>query len=517
MKESAKSDEEQASSLISVFFEILGTAAYFCSLAILLTVWSHERTGWSWIIHLLVSISILSAILSVIFSGRRLRFPFSFPGIMIIMLLLFGIVNFVLAPLKVAPLQNIFFLLDGFFLFYTGTILFARRAEGFILLLILFIVGIFLFSQMSEQPDVFFPQRSATALYRGEKVALSTIGDYPLTGCGAGVLSELFYRYLPAPGRYPPAFSSGYSIMAAEWGLTGIILWILFLAVAGFSLYQRRYGREYPVKAGSYVFWPGMAIGGIILISGFFTPVMKNAILYFLLFPIIGTVMILAGDKSRNTLAAYSRRTSLWITGLAGLLLFSILLLEAAPSVSRMLIRINHISELGTPAYGRKVSWAQRFSPRDHQVHLALAKHLRALPPEKARSMAFFIEAAYLRATSDDPFDETVYLEYAHFLDRAGEDTDLYHLLRKAREFCPGSPEIRLYLFRVYMEKGERKRALDELISLYDFFPLDYSTQLKIAGNFMEGGSPRSAQEAFSLARQLSPLFRTAYKSDKDT
>ena len=485
--------------------EILAAICYFIALAALLILWRPGSWAWGLMIHGLINACLALVLFSLHAAGRPFRKPLSLPDILLFLVFLYAIINALFSQVRYASVERLPFYLDGLFLFYIGTTLFARRFEGILVLFILCLAILISLTKVQGYTDVWVIRGDASSLYRGRKMLTAVIFDHPLWGCGSGVLPLLKTRYLPLGDRHPPVFEAGYGKLLAEEGLIGVALKLLFLGGLSFFLFRGK-GRVSPSKKTQTVcFWIIIfALIGI-LAAGIFTTLFMTPAGLFLFVPISGMALMLRQEERASS--SFSPKASARMS--AGFLLavvcplFVVSLLESTPAFGLYLAHYGHIKELGTRGIDFRLRIARFLVPYYPDIHLTYAKHLRARVTDENKSLVMPVESAYFRAIQQNRYNETAYLEYAHFLDLAGDYGSLVSILEKGERFCPGSAEMNIFLFRAYMKMGRRKEALEALDRLKRFYPLDAATHQRLGSYYMEAGSPAGSQEASRLAGQI--------------
>lgn len=503
--------------------EALGAIAFFCALALVLILWQPGRPAWGFLIHALTLALLAAAILADLFSGRGGRRPLSAPEIILFLIFVYACVNAALSRTPFRVLEMLPFILNGLFLFYAGSRILAKRHEAIVPLYYLFLAAFLFLTWRGGHRDIWLPQGERAAFYRGEKMASAALAEKPLQGCGLGALPLYAFKYLAMPDRHPPVFRGSYGIVLAESGFIGAFLWCLFLAVFFYAVIKGLGNMPAPSSKAWYVFfWSGALIFFMILLSGFFSPILASPAGLYLLLPLCGMLWgMTREDGSRETKpsAPYkssSRLSKKILSILAPILVLTLLLFQAIPLIAASLIQFRTTGELEKPAFGKKANWAARLFPCHPDVHLAYAKHLRSLPSAQ-KSAGAYIKAAYLRAIHWNPHAESIYMEYGHFLDLTKEHKSLASLLEAGKTNCPGSVEIRLFLFRANMNLGKRKAALDELDALSSFYPVDYAVQFRIGKYYAEAGAKSASQEAYALAEQMRASSIAGKTAGKDT
>jgi len=489
--------------------EILTAACYFIALAILLILWKPGSWGLGLAIHALINACLALTLLSLHGEGHALRKPLSLPDILLFLVFLYAIINSVLSQVKYPSVEWLPFYLDGLFLFYIGTTLFARRFEGILLLFILCIGILVSLAVFQGYTDIWAARGDASSMYRGNKMVTAVIFDHPLWGCGSGVLPLLRTKYLPLGDSHPPVFAGGYGKLLAEEGFIGLALRLLFLGGVAFALLKEKGGISCLKKIQSAGFWISVFILMGIIAAGFFTTLFLTPAGIFLFLPISGMALMLRQGTPPSS--SLSQKQSFRIgAGILTRVLVPILvvaILESTPALAMQLSRFGHVENLGTPGFDFRLRIARFLMPYHPDIHLTYAKHLRARISEKNKELIFSVESSYLRAIQQNRHNETAYLEYAHFLDLAEDYGSLVTSLEKGRGFCPGSAEMNILLFRAYMKMGRRNEALEALEELKRFYPLDFATHKRIVNYYREAESPGSSREASRLANQLQPLF----------
>ncbi|MCX6999516.1 MAG: hypothetical protein NT106_04365 [Candidatus Sumerlaeota bacterium] len=518
-----------ATGIGAAFFEVMAAVGYFCALAVLLVVWQPGRYGWGFFVHVLMAVAFAGTLFAPHLSGRRIRAPLSAPEILLFLIFAYLIFNTAHSQIPVAVLERFPFVLDGLFAFYIGAVIFSRRHEAVIPLFFLFIIGVYILSLHYGNSDIWMPPGDAPALYRGEKMSAAVFADYPIWGCGYGVLPQLVFKYLIMPDRYPPVFRNSYALLLAEMGSVGIILCLGFLGAMVIIIKRKR---EKVLAGGKKVrawfFYAAVLLLLFLLAGGLASPVMAAPAGIVIFLPICGMLTgMTGGDEVSDT--APLRRQSYGASATAGqrrlnrtgrpffigvsTILALILLLEAVPLISERLAHYGNIAEIGTTTYGRRLNLASRLMPCNAEYHRRYAQHLRALcsvakdmerrrPPTKTMALALLIDLAYHRALRWNPYSVGIYMEYGHFLDLTHDRKGLVSLMERAKKNCPGSLEVRLFLCRGYIDLGQRKAALDELDDLRAFYPLDYPTHLRIGRYYADLGARGASQYSYLLAEQ---------------
>ena len=497
-----------ATGIGAAFFEVMAAVLYFCALAVLLVVWQPGRCGWGFFVHALMAAALAGTLFATKLSGRRIRAPLSAPEIMLFLIFAYLIFNTAHSQIPVAVLERVPFVLDGLFAFYIGAVIFSRRHEAVIPLFFLFIIGVYILSLHYGDSDILMPSGDAPALYRGEKMSAAVFADNPIWGSGYGVLPQLVFKYLIMPDRYPPVFRNSYALLLAEMGFAGIILCLGFLGSVVIIIKRKR---EKLLAGGKKVrawfFYAAVLLLLFLLAGGLASPVMAAPAGIVIFLPICGMLTgMTGGDEVSDTATAGQRRVNRtgrpFFIGVSTILAF-ILIIEAVPLVSERLAHYGNITEIGTTAYGRRLSLASRLMPCNAEYHRRYAQHLRALPPTKTMALALLIDLAYHRALRWNPYSVGIYMEYGHFLDLTHDRKGLVSLMERAKKNCPGSLEVRLFLCRGYIDLGQRKAALDELDDLRVFYPLDYPTHLRIGRYYADLGARGASQYSYLLAEQV--------------
>jgi uncharacterized protein with PQ loop repeat len=519
-----------ATGIGAAFFEVMAAVLYFCALAVLLVVWQTGRNGWGFFVHALMAAALAGTLFATKLSGRRIRVPISAPEILLFLIFAYLIFNTAHSQIPVAVLERIPFVLDGLFAFYIGAVIFSRRYEAIIPLFFLFIIGVYILSLHYGNSDFLMPSGAAPALYRGEKMSAAIFADNPLWGCGYGVLPQLVFKYLIMPDRYPPVFRNSYALLLAEMGSAGVILCLGFLGSMVIIIKRKR---EKVLAGGKKVqawfFHAAVLFLLFLLAGGLASPVMAMPAGIVIFLPICGMLTGMTGGGEVSDTAPLRRQSygpafaaasaelaasatagqrrlnrpgkSLFIT-VSSILAF-ILLIEAVPLISERLARYGNITEIGTTAYGRRLSLASRLMPCNAEYHHRYAQHLRALKPTETMALALLIDLAYHRSLRWNPYSVGIYMEYGHFLDLTHDRKGLVSLMERAKRNCPGSLEVRLFLCRGYINLGQRRAALDELDGFRAFYPLDYPTHLRIGRYYADLGARGDSQYSYLLAKQV--------------
>lgn len=490
--------------------EVAAVTAYFVGLAFLLILWQPGSWGWGFWIHLLTLVCLGASLFSLSISGYKLRRPFSLPEILLFTVFLYEIINAIVSRVPYVSLETLPFFLDGLILFYVGTTLFARRHEGFILMMLIFIIGIGCILIFSEYGNLWKTHIDPVSVYRGEKMVTVAIFEHPLWGCGSGALPLLSARYLPLGDRYPPFFNPVFGRFLAEQGFIGTSVWIIALAGIISSMFRKQGEKGSEGKSKTICFGIAVILGGVFLLSGFLSlPISIPLVLYGFL-PLCGAAFILrqgSGEpvsSDENQFQKHKLAISLGIS----IPILIILLLESAPFFATSLIHFGQVSELGTKGYGRRIGAARLLMPYNPEIHLMQAKHLRARASGDPKGEILPIELAYLRALRKNPYNERYYMEYAHFQDLVQDYSGMVSTLEQGAGNCPGSVEIKMLLFRGYMKTGYRRKALDALNSLRRYYPLDYAAHERLAKYYAEAGANAASSEAQILAQQINPIFK---------
>jgi len=491
------------------FLDILTATCYFIALAALLILWKPGSWGWGLAIHALINACLVLTLLSLRGAGHAFRKPLSLPDILLFLVFLYAIINTFLSQVRYPALEWLPFYLDGLFLFYIGTTLFARRFEGILLLFFLCLAILVSLTVMGGYTDIWVVRGDASSLYRGGKMLTRVVFDHPLWGCGSGVLPLLKTRYLPLGDRHPPIFDGGYEKLLAEEGFIGVALKLLFLGGLAFALSREKGGVSSLRKTQMVCF--RITVFGLIgiLAAGIFTTLFMTPAGFFLFLPLAGMALMLRQEapasSSLSKKQAFRISTGFLLAVLVPILVVTIL--ESTPALAIRLAHYGQAQELGTRGLDFRLRIARFLAPYHPDIHLTHAKHLRSRISEKNKGLIWTVEFSYLRAIRQNRYNENAYLEYAHFLDLAEDYGSLVSNLEKGRRFCPGSAELNILLFRAYMKMGRRKEALDALDWLKRFYPLDYATHERLGNYYREAGSPGSSQEASLLAVQVQPLF----------
>jgi len=508
--------------ILAAACEALAAIAFFCALALTLILWQPARPAWGFLIHVLTLALFLMAFLANVFYGKKMRLPFSAPEIILFLIFIHACANAALSRTPFRVLEILPFILSGFFLFYASGGILAKRHEAMIPLFYLFLAAFIFLTWRGGHKDIWMPQGRRTAFYRGEKMASAALAEKPLQGCGLGSLPLYAFKYLPMPDRNPPAFRSSYGVILAEFGFIGAFLWCLFFAVLFYAVVNGLGNMPSPASKAWYVFfWSGAFLLFLIFMSGFFSPILSTPAGLYMILPLCGILWGMTrgdGGDARQPAShkSHSRRARKIFVIIAAMLILTLLVFQAIPFIASSLIHFRTTNELESPAFGRRANLAARLFPCHPEVHLAYAKHLRALPSLQKSSSAY-VKAAYLRAIHWNPHAESIYMEYGHFLDLIKEQKSLASLLEAGKSNCPGSVEIRLFLFRAYMNLGKRKAALDELDALSSFYPVDYAVQFRIGKYYAEAGANSASQEAYALAEQMRAYTIGGKTAGKDT
>jgi len=494
--------------------DVAAAACLFSALAVFFITWQPERDGWAFLVHLLVNAAFALSLLSTQLQERRLEAPFTAPEMALGLLLVYGVVNAWSARILYPAMEILPFFLDGILLFYLGKTLLRRRYEVSFPLFFILIAGILLAGVQTGQSDLWRVEGNPSSFYRGDKMMDAALSERPLLGSGSGGFKLLTGFYLPLPYRHPPSFSSGFWIFLAEQGLFGLFAWMLFLFVLSLSLAKPR--KERLKRSERTVFFLTLAGLLALLGSGLFSSITFFPKLALLILPLAGLALGLGrGNPSPPANVPPSFTGSLF-TAAVLIPILILTLFEAAPPLALSLSRLRNPEELGTGGFGRKTRLACFLIPWHPEVHLSRAKHLRLLQAREKTS-PFLTEASYLRAIQKNPHLDRYYLEYGHYLDMRGEHIRLASLLERGTGNCPGSMELRLFLFRTYMKIEKRREALDALDSLRAFFPIDFPTHHRMGSFYLEAGAKSAGIEALTLAAQLNPLFIGETKEDTGT
>ena len=496
-----------ATCIVAAFFEVVATVLFFCALAVLLVVWQIGRSGWGFFVHALMAGALAGTLFATHLSGRRIRAPLSAPEILLFLIFAYLIFNCARSQIPVVVLERLPFVLDGLFAFYIGAVIFSRRHEAVIPLFFLFIIGVYVLSLNYGNSDIWMPAGEASAHYCGEKMTAAAFADYPLWGCGYGVLPQLVFKYLIMPDRYPPIFRNSYALLLSEMGSVGAILCLGFLGTMVIVIKRKR---EEILAGGkkirAWFFHAAVILFLFIIAGGFASPIMAAPAGMVIFMSICGMVAGMTGnDDVIDTAVSGQRRLSrLRLSPLITVspILVLILLLEAVPLISERLAHYGNISEIGTAGYGRRLNLASRLIPCNAEYHRRYAQHLRALPRARTEALALLIDLAYHRALRWNPYSVSIYMEYGHFLDLTHDRKGLVSLMERAKKNCPGSLDIRLFLCRGYIDLGQRRAALDELDGLRVFYPLDYTTYLRIGRYYADLGARDDSQYSYLLAEQ---------------
>jgi hypothetical protein len=494
---------------VAEILEVAAATAYFVNLALVVVLWQPGSWGWGFLIHMLTLFCLGASLFSFSLSGYRIRRPVSLPEMLLFLVFLYEIINAGFSKVPCASFEMLLFFLDGMILFYVGTTLFARRHEGFLSLMILFVIGIGSILLFTEHGNSWKAPMDPVSVYRGKKMLVSSMFEHPLLGCGTGTLPFLRARYLPLGDRYPPNLNPLLGIILAEQGFIGALFWMTALLGIIFSLFRKQEGNKKEGRLKTICFGAAVMMGGFFLFSIFLPLSLSLPLILYAFMPLCGIAIILRQGKAEpipegeNRFQKHKLRYSLAIL----IPLFIILLLEMAPLTSTLLVRFDRVSDLGTRGYGTRISLARFLMPYNPEIYLMQAKHLRAKAAGDPGEMILSIELAYLRALQKNPYNERYYLEYAHFLDLARDYPGMVSTLEKGIEKCPGSVEIRMLLFRGYMNTGNRREALDTLNSLRRYYPLDYASHERLARYYAEAGAQAASSEERILALQLSPIF----------
>jgi len=502
--------------LTSAALEVFAAVCFFAALCLSLILWQPGSPGWAFLIHLLTYATLVSWFFSMRVSRKAALTPFSLPEIILFLILVYAIINAMDSQVRFASVEMLPFYLDALVLFYLGAAFFARRFEGFFVILFLLFAGVvFLIIRLDYSEKIFFPGNPA-ALYRGKKMMLAAFAEYKLEGCGSGALPFLKTRYLPLGDRYPPRFHPGYVKYLAETGIVGTSLALVFILSLVYTLFLGKKSSASKRKTEIICFWLAIIILGLLLLSGLTRFHSSLPGMLFLFLPVSGIAYSLKKGLHNKTgrIAKSPGKTPVFVfIGLA--ILSFIMLLLSTPYIGSILIHFKNPKELETPGYGTRIRLARFLTPYHPEVHISLARRLRAKSNGQKTTDRFSIEAAYLRAIRWNPWNEQYYLELAHFLGKAQDYTTQVSYLEKGRGKCPGNPEIPLLLFRIYIKSGKRKQALDVLDSLKVLYPMDYSLHTRMARYYAEAGSPSLSRKSAQLARQIHPAFYSYQKNTK--
>ncbi|MBN1900914.1 hypothetical protein JW926_06255 [Candidatus Sumerlaeota bacterium] len=494
---------------VAEVLEVTAVTAYFAGMALLLIVWQPGSWGWGFLIHALSLFCLVSALFSFSLSGCRIRRPFSLPEILLFIFFLYEIINAIFSRVPYASRETLPFILNGLILFYVGSALFARRHEGFLLTMFLFITGMVCLMVFTRYGDSWLAPVDPDGLYRGKKMLIAAFMEHPLKGCGNGALPFLATRYLPLGDRRPPRLDPVYGRFLAEQGIIGALILTMVLAGIISSLFTKQ-GEKNPVKKTRiFCFWFAIILGGMFLFSGFLSLPLSFPMIIYGFLPLSGVAMILRQKRSEPVPWGEKPFQKPGILFSLGILIpvFLILVWEISPFFAARLIRFRQVSDLSKSGFGRRIKAAQILMPCHPEIYLMQAKHLRAQASVDSKDSNLPIELAYLRALRKNPYNERYYLEYAHFLELARDYKGMTSTLKRGEANCPGSVEIKMLLFRGYMNLGLRREALDALNSLRRYYPLDYASHERLARYYAEAGAQGASSEERILAAQTSPAF----------
>ena len=510
-------DEEHNTnrSAASVVLEICAAVCVFAAVVICIIVWRPGRSGWAFLTHFLVIFSLGLWLFSERLGRRRPRLPSSAPEMSLLLLAIYGVANVAMAGVPRPALERLPFLMDGMILFYLGTTLFRRRFEAFTLLFLLSTAGIIMISRQAGVRLPWDVDFSLPALYRGRRLLLAAISDHVFTGCGMGGIGEMFYRYLPAPGRHPPALRNGYGVLIAEHGIIGGGIWMCFIAsLAGYLVRKRK--KDAPPKLSRKICFYVLTAGILILlIAGFFYVFPVTPAGFLVLTSVSGAAMSLRRDLREKPDITKKISYSFAIIVIAPLLV--LLAAVGIQPAAEALAGSVKPEELGSKKAERRLKISRILFPCNAKTHLKLAKHKRGLAQSDNYSLLLSIESSYLNAIRWNPFNDQYYMEYGHFLNMKGDYSRMVNRLEKGVENCPGSVELRLLLYRGYMNTGNRRAALDILWSLKKFYPLDFATQLRLSRYYAEAGSREDRLALDALAMQIHPVFTGGKSQDRHT
>jgi hypothetical protein len=490
--------------------EVAAATAYFVSLTLLLVLWQPGSPGWGFLIHALTLFCLGASLFSFSISGYKSRRPFSLPEILLFMVFLYEIINAILSRVPYASLEMLPFFLDGLILYYVGATLFARRHEGFILMTLLFLLGIGILLIFTEYGNLWKNPMNQFSVYRGKKMLTAALFEHPLWGCGSGALPLLSARYLPLGDRYPPCINPVFGRFLAEQGFIGASVWIIALAGMISSLFRKQGEKSSGGKLRTICFWIAVTLCGVFLSGGFMSAPLSLPLILYGFLPLSGMAFILrqgSGEPVSRGENQFQRHKVASALAILVPIAF-IFILETTPYIAASLMRLGKTLELGTKGYGRRIGAARLLTPYNPEIHLMQAKHIRAQESGDPKGAILSIEMAYLRALQENPYNERYYLEYAHFLDLVRDYSGMVSTLEQGAGYCPGSVEIKMLLFRGYMNTGYRREALDTLSSLRGYYPLDYAAHERLAKYYAEAGAQAASVEEKILARQINPIFK---------